>query len=71
MQIVDKHKPREYGAFVHSGGVVLCDRTEGAFLVLRFAEDLERLRVLLATITTLPRSPDVPEADFGNMAGGE
>ena len=71
MQIVDKHKPREYSAFAHSSGVVLCDKTDGAFLVLRFAEDLERLRALLETITTLPSSPDVPESGFGNMAGGD
>ena len=48
--IVDKHTARTYSCFCHSGGVTLCDKSEGAFLVLRFKEDLVRLRVLLASI---------------------
>ncbi len=51
MNIVDKHEPREYTAMIHSGGVVLCDKQEGAFLVLRFSSDLERLKALLSEIT--------------------
>ncbi len=50
MNIVDKHQPREYSAISHDGGIVLCDSRTGAFLCLRFAEDVERLRSLLATI---------------------
>lgn len=50
MKIVEKHQPREYSAIVHSHGVVLCDKEAGAFLVLRFPEDLERLRALLETL---------------------
>lgn len=54
-------KPREYSAFSHDGGVVLCDKEGGAFLVLRFPEDLERLKALLATIEILPKQPtDLP-----------
>jgi hypothetical protein len=55
MLVIEKYAPREYTAFSHDGGVVLCDRQTGAFLVLRFAEDLERLKTLLDTVTVLPR----------------
>lgn len=55
MRVIEKHEPREYSAFSHDSGVVLCDKQTGAFLVLRFAEDLERLRALLDTVTILPR----------------
>ena len=46
-----KSEPREYTAFSHDGGIVLCDKQDGAFLVLRYAEDLERLKALLNTLT--------------------
>ena len=49
--------PREFSAIVHSGGVVLCDKQEGAFIVLRFAEDVERLRDLLAKIEIKKSEP--------------
>lgn len=55
MKIVEKYEPREFSALSHDGGVVLCDKQTGAFLVLRFAEDLERLKTLLETVTILPR----------------
>ncbi len=45
-----KYSPREYSLFTTNAGVVLCDNQDGAFLVLRFPEDLERLKALLATI---------------------
>lgn len=51
MNIVDKYEPREYTAFMHNGGVCLCDKRDGAFLVLRYASDLERLKRLLNEIT--------------------
>ena len=50
MKIIDKYEPREYSAISHDGGVVLCDKMTGAFLVLRFPEDLERLKALLETL---------------------
>ena len=51
INIVDKYEPREYTAMMSSNGVVLCDKQEGAFLVLRYASDLERLKKLLDGIT--------------------
>jgi len=51
MKIVDKHEPREYSAMMSNAGVVLCDKQEGSFLVLRYASDLERLKKLLNEIT--------------------
>lgn len=50
INIVEKYEPREYAAFSSDGGIVLCDKQNGAFLVLRFPEDLERLKKLLAAI---------------------
>ena len=49
--IIDKHEPREYAAMMCDNGVVLCDKHEGSFLVLRCASDLERLKKLLDGIT--------------------
>lgn len=51
MNAADKHEPREYTAMMYNGGIVLCDKKEGAFLVLRFASDLEKLKELLDKIT--------------------
>jgi hypothetical protein len=50
MNIVEKYEPREYCLMSHNGGIVLCDKKEGAFLVLRFKEDVERLKDLLSSI---------------------
>ena len=50
MPLVNQHIPREYSTIAHDGGIVLCDKKTGAFLVLRFPEDLERLKELLATL---------------------
>lgn len=49
--MVKKHEPREYSAIMSSNGVVLCDKQEGSFLVLRYASDLARLKKLLDEIT--------------------
>lgn len=51
IKVVDKHAPREYAAMISNNGVVLCDKEEGSFLVLRYASDLERLKKLLDGIT--------------------
>jgi hypothetical protein len=51
MKIVEKHKPREYTAMMNDSGIVLCDKQEGAFLVLRYPSDLENLKNLLDEIT--------------------
>jgi hypothetical protein len=50
MKIVEKYEPRQFSAISHDGGVVLCDKQSGAFLVLRFPEDLQRLKALLETL---------------------
>jgi hypothetical protein len=49
IKLVEKYEPREYTALSLSSGVVLCDR-DGAFIVLRFSEDVERLKKLLDSI---------------------
>ena len=48
--LVTKASPREYTFFISDSGVVLCDKVEGAFLSLRFKEDLENLKELLSQI---------------------
>lgn len=50
MRIIEKHEPREFTSIVHNGGIVLCDKEEGAFIVLRFPQDIERLKELLDSI---------------------
>jgi len=50
MYIVDEYKPREFTCFGVDGGIVLCDKEQGAFLVLRHPEDLENLQDLLKSI---------------------
>jgi hypothetical protein len=46
IKVVDKHESREFTALACNNGVVLCDKIEGAFLVLRSKEDLEKLKKL-------------------------
>ena len=53
ISIVEKHNPREYSAFMSDNGVVLCDKYNGAFLVLRYASDLDKLKELLDKITMI------------------
>lgn len=48
---IEKHEPREYKAMMSNNGVVLCDKIEGSFLLLRYPSDLERLKKLLNEIT--------------------
>ena len=50
IKIVDKHGKRQYSSFCTNKGIVLCDKQEGSFLVLRYKEDLERLKDLLNSI---------------------
>jgi hypothetical protein len=50
INVVKEHKPREYSLWSHSGGTVLCEKENGAFLVLRFTEDLVNLKKLLNEI---------------------
>lgn len=50
MNIVKGFSPREFSAITTDTGIVLCDHEHGAFLVLRYPEDLQRLRALLDTL---------------------
>lgn len=50
INIVDEHKPRKFSFFTTDKGVVLCDGENGAFLVLRFTEELKSLKELLDKI---------------------
>lgn len=50
MLIVKQHQPREYSLLVHDAGIALCDKQLGALMCFRFAEDVENLQKILATI---------------------
>ena len=50
INFVDKHEPREYLSMSHDGGIVLCDKKEGSFIVLRYPSDITRLKELLDKI---------------------
>lgn len=67
MNIVEKYEPREYACWSHDGGTVLCDKMTGAFLVLRFPEDLTRLRELLDTIEV--KTPNVEVSGLAYKVG--
>lgn len=58
VNIVEKYTPRRFSAFCTDGGVVLCESEGGAFLVLRFPEEAEALRLLLSTIRIEQPTPD-------------
>ena len=50
INVIDKYEPREYSAFSTNSGVVLCDKDEGSFIVLRYPSDVKRLIDLLKQI---------------------
>ena len=50
INIVEKHKDREFTAFGNNRGIVLCDKEGGAFIVLRSVNDLSNLKKLLDSI---------------------
>lgn len=58
MSIIDKYEDREYSALATNNGVVLCDKYEGAFLVMRSAADLERLKRILNEIRVFDQQCD-------------
>jgi len=53
IKFVEKYEKREYSSFCTNAGVVLCDKNEGSFLVLRYPEDLENLKKLLNKIEVI------------------
>jgi hypothetical protein len=53
IKIIDKYEPRSFSALSMDSGVVLCDSKTGAFLTLRYKEDLERLKELLDKIDVI------------------
>tara|TARA_R110000850_G_scaffold148827_3_gene271125 strand:- start:2070 stop:2258 length:189 start_codon:yes stop_codon:yes gene_type:complete len=50
INIVDKHAIQKFSAVAHNGGINLCEKFGGSFLVLRYKEDLEALRELLSQL---------------------
>lgn len=62
MNIVDKYGPREFSAISHDGGIVLCANDCGAFLWIRFPEEIQRLQQLLNSLD-VERLPGTPDGD--------
>ena len=56
--IAGEYSPREYTAISTDNGIVLCDKRDGAFIVLRFAEDIERLQSLLCGLEIIKPTGD-------------
>jgi hypothetical protein len=50
INMVENHPIREFSALTLDSGIVLCDKEQGSFLVLRYREDLENLKTLLNKI---------------------
>ena len=50
INFVDKHPVRQFSAITADDGVVICDKEQGAFLVLRCKEDINNLKKLLEKI---------------------
>lgn len=57
INVVKEYSPYEFSALVTSSGIVLCTEQNGAFLVLRFREDVENLRQLLGQVDVQRLSP--------------
>lgn len=53
MTIVDKYSPKTFSAVATSNGIVLCASDDGAFLVIRFPEEIETLQSLLDSLKHL------------------
>ena len=50
IRFVDKLQPRKFSAICENNGIILCDKLEGAFIVLRCKEDIENLKKLLDSL---------------------
>lgn len=48
---MNEYERKEFTARIHKDGIVLSDKKEGDFLILRCAGDLENLKKLLNSIT--------------------
>jgi hypothetical protein len=57
-----KPGPQQFSMLTTGAGVVICEKYDGAKLVLKCAEDVENLRALLAQID-VARLPDQPKGD--------
>lgn len=51
--------PRSFTLLAHNGGLTLCDKFSGAVLTIRYPEELEQIRGLLATIKVMHWPPSL------------
>ena len=51
INFVSKHKVKKFSVISSNGGVILCERESGAFITLRYSEDVENLKKLINSIT--------------------
>lgn len=42
--------PREFTLLAHDGGLTLCDKFSGAVLTIRYPQELDQIRNLLASV---------------------
>lgn len=59
IRIIDKYPIREFSALSCDSGITLCAKDRGAFLVLRYKEDLEALKDLINKIEITSSFSDV------------
>lgn len=49
--ILTKHQIKEFSVINSNSGVTLCESQDGAFLTLRYCEDVKNLKKLIDSIT--------------------
>lgn len=55
INIIDKYEPQEFSLIATNGGVVVCEKQRGAFLVLRSPDDLKNLLKCLEEVMTIEK----------------
>lgn len=53
INIVENYENRQFSSISTNKGVVLCDKKEGAFIVIRSTQDLLNLKALLDKFETI------------------
>ena len=55
INIIDKYPIKQFGIISVNGGITLCEKNEGAFLTLRYLEDVENLKKLVDSLVISKR----------------
>ena len=65
--VIRPEGPRSFTLLAHDGGLTLCDAFSGAVFTIRYPEELEQVRNLLATIE-IRKPPTTPTHNHGNKS---